>query len=86
MPAAAYRAFPHRGEQARRTRVARPGTPAWNWPLTFFRDNFLSTLLEAGMITAEQRDAFLAAWEERGRDPGAYLFLPPMLDVIGVKP
>lgn len=65
-------------------RVARPGTALWDWPATFFR-LFLPTLEEMGLLTAADRDGFWALWEERSGDPNAYLCLPPMVDVVGVR-
>jgi SAM-dependent methyltransferase len=66
-------------------RVARPGTALWNWPRTFFI-NFMPTLLQGGFVTEEEGRAFEQAWAERGADPSAFLYLPPMADIIAVKP
>jgi SAM-dependent methyltransferase len=65
-------------------RIARPGSPLWNWPATFFH-NFLPTLLDMGLITADDRNAFKKDWQERSNDPAAFLCIPPMYDVIGMK-
>jgi len=66
------------------TAIARPGTPLWNWPRAFFR-GFLPTLEEMRLIGAEERRAFDRDWEQRSADPTSFLFIPPMLDIIGVK-
>ncbi len=65
-------------------RIAEPGSPLWHWPLTFFQ-GFTPTLVEAGLITADDQRAFEREWAERGRDPDTRLFLPPMLDIVAVK-
>jgi SAM-dependent methyltransferase len=66
------------------SRIARPGSPPWYWPRTFF-SNFMPTLIEAGLVSAEQQEAFEREWAVRGADPSSYLYLPPMIDIIGVK-
>ena len=66
-------------------RVARPGTTLWTWPTTFFR-NFLPTLVEAGLITADEHRDFDAEWSRRGEDPNTFFCTPPLYDVIAVKP
>jgi SAM-dependent methyltransferase len=66
-------------------RVARPGSALWNWPTTFFR-NFLPTLVEAGLITAEEHRVFEAEWSRRSADPNTFFCTPSMYDVIAVKP
>ncbi len=65
-------------------RVARPSSALWNWPASFFR-NYLPTLLSLGLITDLESDAFVHAWEERSRDPSAYLITPTMVGIVGVK-
>ena len=66
-------------------RLARPGGALWDWPRRFFV-NFLPTLVQSGAVTEAERVAFMRDWEERTRDPGAYLLTPPMVEIIGVKP
>lgn len=65
-------------------RIARPGSPLWMWPETFFR-GFLPTLEEEGLVGPELRDAFWRDWRARSDDPGAFLFLPPNIDVVGTR-
>ncbi len=65
--------------------VARPGSPLWNWPRSFFR-GFLPKLVEMGLIDEAEARAFEREWDEREADPGAFLCPPPMFDVVGVKP
>lgn len=66
------------------TRVARPHTPLWQWPTTFF-SIFLPKLVESGVLTAAEKAAFDRDWADRSRDPNAYFVTPPMLEIIGVK-
>lgn len=67
------------------TRVARPGSALWNWPLDFFK-SYLPTLVAAGRITEAERTIFEDAWRERTEDRAAsFFFTPPMVEVVGVK-
>ena len=65
-------------------RLARPGSALWEWPWTFFV-NFLPTLVEAGALTPDERDAFVRDWTDRTGQPGAFLMTPPMVEIIGEK-
>ena len=64
--------------------AARPGEPLWDWPASFFR-NFMPTLERSGLVSTLERDAFWNEWNARANDPDAFVYLPPMIDVIGVK-
>ncbi|MCH9650677.1 MAG: methyltransferase domain-containing protein [Deltaproteobacteria bacterium] len=64
--------------------VARPGSPKWQWPATFF-EGFLPTLKAKGFLSAEEIQAFWEDWKARSEDSSSFLCLPPMYDVIGVK-
>ena len=65
-------------------RVARPGFPIWHWPDKFWA-NYLPRLVEMGHISAQERAEFETAWAEASSDPDAFMFLPPLYDVIAVK-
>jgi ubiquinone/menaquinone biosynthesis C-methylase UbiE len=65
-------------------RIARPGSPLWQWPETFF-SNQLPTLVERGAITAAERDTFETQWQARAANPAAFFSTPPMVEVIGIK-
>lgn len=65
-------------------RVARPGTPIWHWPDAFWA-SYLPRLVEMGHISAAERADFETAWAEASSDPDAFMFLPPLYDVIAVK-
>jgi ubiquinone/menaquinone biosynthesis C-methylase UbiE len=66
------------------TRVARAGSALWNWPTTFFQ-NFLPTLVEAGLITAEEHREFNEEWSRRSADPDTFFCSPLVYDVIATK-
>ncbi|GJQ28312.1 MAG: hypothetical protein HBSAPP03_01960 [Phycisphaerae bacterium] len=62
-------------------RLARPGDMMWHWPNSFWQ-TFLPRLVETGFITPEDRAAFERTWDEAGRDPGAFVQLPPVFELI----
>ena len=66
------------------SRFARPGTALWQWPTGFFR-GYVPRLVEAGLLTEGERQAFEAEWREREQDPGAFLSAPPMVGIIAEK-
>lgn len=70
-------------------RLARPpaanmGTTIWAWPDSFFR-NFVPRLVEMGHLTSDDAAAFHEAWAEASRNPDAFMFLPPVFDLIAIK-
>ncbi len=65
-------------------RVARPGSLLWHWPTTFFR-NFLPTLVQMGLLTATDREAFESEWAARSADRNTFFCTPPVYDLIAVK-
>ena len=65
-------------------RFARPGTSLWQWPTGFFF-GFVPRLVEAGLLTEAEREAFEAEWREHEQDPGAFLSAPPMVGIIAEK-
>lgn len=65
-------------------RVARPGTSLWQWPETFFT-GYVPNLVESGLVTPDDADAFWRDWRDRSADPAAFLLTPPMVEVIGTK-
>lgn len=67
------------------SRVARPGSALWNWPTTFFQ-NFLPTLVQAGLISAQEHGEFELEWSQRSSDPDSFFCSPPVYDVIAFKP
>lgn len=67
-----------------RSPAANMGATMWHWPDTFFR-NFVPRLAEMGYLTADEAAAFHEAWAEAARNPDAFMFLPPVFDLIAVK-
>ena len=65
-------------------RIARPGSPLWKWPETFF-ENYLPVLIELGLFTESDKNKFNREWRKRSRDPSAFFVTPPMVEVIGIK-
>ena len=65
-------------------RLGRPRSGVWEWPWAFFV-NFLPTLVEAGLITEDDRLAFNRDWDDRTRNPAAFLLTPPMVEITGLK-
>lgn len=65
-------------------RTARPHELLWQWPTTFFQI-FAPTLVERGLLSAEEHAAFLRDWNERTRDSAAFFSTPPVIEIIGVK-
>jgi len=66
-------------------RVARPGSALWHWPTTFF-ENYLPKLVDMGMLSIEECEAFNSDWARASKDPNAFLCTPPVYDIIAVKP
>lgn len=62
----------------------RPGTEFWDWPTQFFF-GYVPRLVEAGLLTEEDRYAFETEWRARERDPGTFLSSPPMIGIIAEK-
>ena len=65
-------------------RIARPGSPLWKWPETFF-ENYLPVLIKLGLFNELDKNKFNREWRKRTRDPNAFFVTPPMIEVIGIK-
>jgi SAM-dependent methyltransferase len=65
-------------------RFIRPGTSFWKWPTQFF-SNYVPQLVETGFLTEPERLAFEAEWRDRERDPGTFLFAPPVIGIVAEK-
>ncbi|MBS0198756.1 MAG: methyltransferase domain-containing protein [Planctomycetes bacterium] len=65
-------------------RMARPGSSLWHWPNSFWQ-TFVPKLVETGFITGEDMMAFNKAWEEASADPGAFIQLPPVFELVAIK-
>lgn len=60
------------------------GDLVWNWPGTFLKI-YSEKLIEMGLLSREQREAFLSVWDELERDPNAFVITPLMMEIVGVK-
>lgn len=65
-------------------RVARPGSALWDWPTTFFR-NYLPVLVEMGLLSVGESEAFETQWAQYEADPSSLFCTPILLDIIAVK-
>lgn len=62
-------------------RIARPGTTLWHWPATFWQ-TFVPRLVDAGFLTQADREAFEHAWAEASNDPGSFVQLPTVYELV----
>ncbi len=63
---------------------ARPCSTMWSWPDTFWKA-FLPRLEELGYISPDEHRGFLDAWQAISSDPGAFMHLPPMYEMVARK-
>lgn len=66
-------------------RCGGPDSPVFQWADVFF-PIFSKTYVERGLMTAEERDSFLADWDERKRDPDALFYSPMIVDIVAERP
>ncbi len=66
------------------SRIARPGSPLWNWPRVFF-DGFLPKLVDMELLSEREQEAFNREWRERTADPASFLSLPPIYELVAEK-
>jgi hypothetical protein len=64
--------------------ATRPGTRYWDW-ITEFQHLYLPTLVEKGYLADDVVREHLQWWEERSRDEGTILGLPPMVAIVGER-
>lgn len=65
-------------------RIARPSNQMWAWPSIFW-PSFIPRVVEAGHMTQGEAEAFLADWDAAGKNPDAFLLLPPVFEAVAVK-
>lgn len=65
-------------------RVARPGETLWAWPDSFFT-NFIPVLEQAGYISPDDRAIFEREWKRSGADPDAFIYTPPVVEIVATK-
>lgn len=66
-------------------RCGGPDSGVFAWADVFF-PRFSETFVEAGLMSAEERERFLAEWAERRADSRALFFTPIVADVVGRRP
>lgn len=65
--------------------AGRPGSEVWNWLADFLR-SYLPKLVAKGLLRASELRDFENFWAEASRRSDAFVFAPPMVGVVGVKP
>lgn len=65
-------------------RVARPGTPMWHWPDSFWK-SFVPRLVEGGHLSEQERREFESTWASASKNPDVFMMLPPVFDLVLVK-
>lgn len=64
--------------------TVRPRDLLWQWPTTFFA-NYVPRLVEQGLLTTAEQQAYEQEWAQRSADPDTFFCTPPVFDVVGVK-
>jgi ubiquinone/menaquinone biosynthesis C-methylase UbiE len=64
-------------------RVGRPNTPMWDW-MTSHNQNH-TNLVEAGLLSEDQLQAYYHEFEEHSKNPSAFFTAPPVLATIARK-
>lgn len=62
-----------------------PGSPAFRWADAFFPYHS-AHMVEAGVLTEDDRARFLTEWAERKADPATCFFSPIVVDFLARKP
>jgi ubiquinone/menaquinone biosynthesis C-methylase UbiE len=65
--------------------VGRPGSAVWAW-ISDFQTLYLPALVERGYLTRDAVDDYLTWWKDLEISAEAFVFAPPMLSIVGVKP
>lgn len=65
--------------------IGRPGSPVWAW-IGDFQALYIPTLVERGYLTPGEASDYLAWWNSLEGSATAFVFAPPMLSVVAVKP
>lgn len=66
-------------------KISQPGKMVWQWPTTFLHI-YSHKLIDLGLLTKQERDAFVKAWPEVEANAGALICTPLMMELIGTKP
>ena len=65
--------------------IGRPGSPIWAW-IGDFQALYLPTLVERGYLMPGAVSDYLAWWNSLEGSATAFVFAPPMLSVVAMKP
>ena len=66
------------------SRTVTPGTPAWDWPDTFFR-SYLPRLVSSGLLEESVRRRAMEEWRELSGLQETVCLCPTMVEVMGLK-
>ncbi len=64
-------------------RVGRPGSALWDWLDATHKNH--PNLVEAGLISQADLDAYFREWAQAGKNPAAFFTTPPVLATIARK-
>ena len=62
-------------------RIGCVGSLEWRWLGGFFR-SYLPKVVERGLLTADELEAFQAEWDRRSEAGGSWVYTPTMVDVV----
>lgn len=66
-------------------RLARPNTPMWSWPDSYWK-SFVPRLVASGHMTQTEADAFFEDWARLSSNPDTLLQVPPVYEILLRKP
>lgn len=66
------------------THTIRPDSYIWQWPKTFV-ESHAPRLVDAGVITQSEADAFLGDFERASSDPASVMLTPIVAEIVAVK-
>jgi hypothetical protein len=59
-------------------------SPLWQWANRLLRE-YVPWLVEDGLLSQDEQDAFEPDWEFHSKDATAFLWLPPMVKMMARK-
>ncbi len=62
----------------------RPQDPLWRWPESFF-PIVANSLVESGKLSSEDRDRYLADWQDRSRSSDSLFVTPSIIEIVARK-
>ena len=66
------------------SKLSKPGQMVWQWPAAFLKIYSLK-LIDMGLLTRAERNAFLDIWPQVEADPDSMLIAPLMMEVVARK-